>query len=79
MQARRARSARACDRMQLAHMLAGFGGMFTPHRQHSTVPGVPAGAYICAFSVAMARGRGGAGRKARARGGGTRREFGDGG
>lgn len=31
---------RTCDLMQLAHMFAGFGGIASPHRQHSTVPGV---------------------------------------
>jgi hypothetical protein len=44
---------RACDRMQLAHMLAGLGAMLAPHMQHSTVPGVPAAAYIAFAGLAV--------------------------
>ena len=30
--------ARTCERMQVAQVLAGLGGMLTPHMQHSTWP-----------------------------------------
>ena len=39
--------------MQLAHMLAGLGAMLAPHMQHSTVPGVPAAAYIALAGLAV--------------------------
>ena len=39
--------------MQLAHMLAGLGAMLAPHMQHSTVPGVPAAAYMAFAGLAV--------------------------
>ena len=41
--------------MHAAHMLAGFGAMPTPHRQHATTEGVLTGAYILPVSVVVAR------------------------